>query len=207
MLGADALGVRDGRPAPAGGDDQSGAPPLRDGLWAKARGPTGSRPPSGGICTGDGHNRPQSSRTSGGRRRAGAGGATGTSGHAAHTPPSAPGPWPGSWPAVWGPWPPRFREPPQATGALAPAPRTQKVSTVPRHRRRPGVVAPSVACRGLEKDTRAESEAGPRRRHGGGEPTHGAQQEQPSSLPGAGSAEAPRCKKQSEDLKKSVANS
>ena len=46
----------------------------------------------------------------------------------------------------------------------------------------------------LGKDTRASSEAGTRRRHGRGEPTHGEQQEQPSSLPGSASADVRRTK-------------
>jgi hypothetical protein len=74
-------------------------------------------------------------------------------------------------------------------------PRTQQVADVHRTSRSPGVVSPSVAFRGLSKDTRAEREAGPRRRPGRWEPTHGEPQEQPSLLPGSGSADAPRCKK------------
>jgi hypothetical protein len=46
----------------------------------------------------------------------------------------------------------------------------------------------------LATDTRASSEAGPRRRPGRGEPTHGEQPDQPSSLPGSASAAVRRTK-------------
>jgi hypothetical protein len=42
------------------------------------------------------------------------------------------------------------------------------------------------------RNPRAESEAGTRRTHGRWEPTHGEQHDQPSSLPGSGSADARR---------------
>ena len=57
------------------------------------------------------------------------------------------------------------------------------------------------------QETRAESEAGTRRRHGRWEPTHEEQQEQPSHIAGSGSFDAPRSKKQHEDLKKSAPHS
>src|SRR5215471_13000030 len=63
---------------------------------------------------------------------------------------------------------------------------------VQRQRRSPDVVSAAVACRGLEKETRAEIEAGTRQRQGRWEPTHGEQQDQPSLLTGSGSSEAPR---------------
>jgi Transposase IS116/IS110/IS902 family len=47
----------------------------------------------------------------------------------------------------------------------------------------------------LGEDTRAETEAGTRRRHGRWEPTHGEQQDHPSSLPGSGFSDALRTKK------------
>jgi hypothetical protein len=46
----------------------------------------------------------------------------------------------------------------------------------------------------LGKDTCASSEAGTRRRQGRGSPTHGEQQDQPSSLPGSASAAVRRTK-------------
>jgi Transposase len=46
----------------------------------------------------------------------------------------------------------------------------------------------------LGEETRAESEAGTRRRHGRWEPTHGEQQDHPSSVPGSGASDAPRKK-------------
>ena len=51
-----------------------------------------------------------------------------------------------------------------------------------------------VSVKRLGKDPRAASEAGTRRRHVRWEPTHGEQQDQPSCLPGSGSADAQRTK-------------
>jgi hypothetical protein len=65
-----------------------------------------------------------------------------------------------------------------------------------------GVTLGSVQRRG--KETRAESEAGTRRRHGRWEPTHGEPPDQPSSLTGSGSSAVRRTKKPHDDPKKKL---
>ena len=111
-------------------------------------------------------------RTSVGRPRSGSGGATSAWGHAANTPMSSPGPLPGSLPALCGRLPNRCRSHPKAKAPIAPSPRTQKDcqraldETQPRF----GVTLGSVMR--LGKDTRAETEAGTRRRQVRWEPTH-----------------------------------
>jgi len=176
---------------PQGARTPAGTTPARRarvaGAWAsrsraqvRRHGPRRRAPP------------PSFSRLAAGQPKAGGAHAPAPWGPAAHRPTSSPWLWPGPARAACGPGPTSGRSPPQ--------PR-RLVDRWPRHGARFPRAAAEAPPRGgvilgsmqrLRKETRAESAAGPRRRHGRGEPPHGSPQEHPSSLTGSASSEAPR---------------
>src|SRR5262245_45849970 len=167
---------------------------MPDGPSWKAPGPTAIPPRGAATGHSDSKNNPRLSRISAGKPKAGWANAPATWGPEANMPTASPSLWPVNSRASCGPLPNSFRlqHKPRRTVYHWPlnVERFQRASEEAPPRC--GVTLGSV--KRLIKDTRAESEAGTRRRQGRWEPSHESQRDQPSSFTGSASADALRTK-------------
>jgi hypothetical protein len=171
------------------------ATPMPDGHARKAPGPPALLPRGADMCHDAATHRPRSSRPAAGKPTAGWAHAPTHGWPAAHRRTSSPALWPvTSW-EVCGPWPHSCRSQPKPSRPVEHWPLNAEGCPRASEETQPRLGVTLGSVQRLGKDTRAESEAGTRRRQGRWQPTHGELQDQPSSFPGSASSDrsSPLC--------------